>query len=40
MAYVHVVLTGGIGRFINASGTGSVEAELHPDKGFSQRKII
>ena len=40
MAYVHVLFTGGTGKFANASGTGSVEAELYPDRGFSQGKII
>ena len=38
-AFVHVVFTGGTGRFTNATGYGVVEADLYPHKGFSQGTI-
>jgi hypothetical protein len=38
-ATVHVVFKGGTGRFIGATGTGAVEADLHPELGFSQGRI-
>jgi hypothetical protein len=38
-AFVHVVFTGGIGRFKNATGSGIVEADLFTHKGFSQGTI-
>jgi hypothetical protein len=39
-AFVHVIFTGGTGRFEHATGTGTVEADLFPSKGFSQGKIV
>lgn len=38
-AFVHVVFTGGTGRFKDATGFGVVEADLFPHRGFSQGTI-
>ena len=38
-ATVNVVFKGGTGRFTGATGVGSVEADLHPERGFSQGRI-